>query len=119
MWFQSPFQGIDFYFTADTLRALAPLQLDCLDAVLVDYIFSDAKARVLDVHLYEHFPLIAFVPAIGFNSPIHVGGFRYFMVLIELELRIDTAHVFPAHDGNSRYGGTNRKVFPVFPGNFG
>ncbi len=51
--FQGALEDVDLDLAADALGALAPLELDGVQAVLVEDVLGDAQAGVLDVHLHE------------------------------------------------------------------
>ncbi len=57
---------------ADALGALAPLELDGIELVLVDDVFSDAQPGVLDVHLHQDLSVSLMVLLIQGDPAVHV-----------------------------------------------
>ncbi len=114
--FEGPLESFHLDFAADALGALAPLELDGIEIVLFANIFGNTEPCILHIQLYEDLPVPFVIPFIGLYPAVHLGGLCYVPVTIQLELWVDTADVFAADQGDARYGGSDCKVLPVYPG---
>ena len=74
--FQGPLEAVDLDLAADALGALAPLQLDGLEAVLLADVLGHAEAGVLDVHLDEDLAVALVVAPVDLDAAVHVRRLR-------------------------------------------
>jgi len=80
----------------DALGALPPLELDRVQAVLVEHILGHAEARVLDVHLHEDLAVALMVALVRLDPAVHFRRALDLAVLVEHQLRVDAAGVLAA-----------------------
>ena len=118
MQLQSTLKLSYFYLAANAFSALTPLQLDCLDAVLVDDIFRYAEVCILYVHLYEHFALACVVSLVRRDTSVHIGSESNLVVLIQLKLRINAAYILAAYDSYAGDSSAHCEMLPVFTSDF-
>ena len=86
--------------------------------MFVDDVFGNAKTRIFDVHLNQHFTFAGMVAFVSFDATVHVRRFDDLVVFIQNQTRVDTTDVFTTNDGDAGNGGTHGEVFPVFTGDF-
>ena len=92
-------QCVDLDLAADVLGALAPLQLDALDAELLDGVFLHAQPRVLDVGLDDDGAVaVALMVLVELDAALQVDRIDHAAVLDD-RLRVHADHVLA--DGQS------------------
>ena len=116
---QRPLQAVDLDFAADALGALSPLQLDGLQAVLLDDIFGNAQPGVFHVHLDQDFAVALMIAAVDLDAAVHVRRLGDLAFGVQLQLGIDAADVLAADQGDAADGSAHGKMLPVLAGNFG
>ena len=86
-------QILDFHFAADVLRALAPLQLDCLHAQLLDGVFLHAQHGVFHVCLNEDLAVAFRLPFTeALHAPFEVRTGDH-LALVKLGFHIHADHI--------------------------
>ena len=116
---QGPLDRVDLDLPADALGALAPLELDGVEAVLAADVLGDAEPGILDVHLDEDLAQAAMIPLVGLDAAVHVGGRGDLALGIELQLGVDPADVLAADGGDARDCRSDGEVLPVLSGDLG
>ena len=116
--FECPVKRADLDFTADGLGSLAPFEFNGLDAVFFQYIFRHSQACVFHIHLDQHLPKTLMVSFVGLDPAIHFRGFLDHVVAVQLEIGVDAADIFTAHDSDAGDRAADGKGIPVFAGDF-
>jgi hypothetical protein len=110
---------VDLHLSADVLGALPPLQLDALDAELLDRVFLHAQARVLDVGLNDDRAVaVALVVLVELTRRFRstVSTTRPFLMTA---LRVHARHVLADRQAGPGQGRADRQALPVVLGDVG
>ena len=111
--------GLDLDLAADVLGALAPLELDGLDAQLLDGVFLDAEAGVLDVGLDDDVAVAVSCQSWKrLDAELHVRGADDPAVL-DLGLVVHAADVLADGQDGPGDGRPVRRARPVLLGDVG
>ncbi len=85
--------------------------------MFIEDILCCSKSCVFDIHLNEDLTKSIMKLPICFDSTIHFWRFLDFTPTVQFEFRINTTYVFATHEGNTRNGGSNCEMLPVFSSN--
>ena len=79
-----PLEVADLDLAADALGALAPLELDGLDAELLDHVLGHAEVGVLDVQLHDDVAVVLLPLLVELDAALHLGRALDAAVVVEL-----------------------------------